>query len=346
MSLKNLSATSKTHKYLFNCLRDQRVLKIYNQFEKSFRFNHNFIVAVSGGPDSLALTFLTKIYSIKKSLKVKYFIIDHKLRKNSSSEAQSVKNFLKAKNINVGIIKWNGIKPKSNVQSLAREKRYNLLVDKAKRLNIKNILTGHHWEDLYENFFIRISRGSGLNGLVSFGETTNKDNIKIIRPLLNFEKKDLIYLTNNVFKKYINDPSNNDDKFKRVRIRKLTKNLQIEGFDKKKFFLTIKNLKDSNETINFYIKQNLKDNSFFNEKKNTAFLKIEFFNQPHEVIFRSFSEIIKSVGRNYYPSRGKKIDRIIEIIKNYPHAKIKLTLGNCLINKVNQSIIVTKELKI
>ena len=110
--------------------------------------------------------------------------------------------------------------------------------------------------------------------------------------------------------------------------------------------MTIKNLKDSNETINFYVKQNLKDNSFLNEKKNTAFLKIEFFNQPHEVIFRSFSEIIKSVGRNYYPSRGKKIDRIIETIKNYPNSTVKRTLGNCLINKVNQSIIVTKELKI
>ena len=346
MSLKNLSVTSKTHKYLLNCLRDQRVFQIYKQFERNLKCNQDFIVAVSGGPDSLALTFLTKIYSIKKSLKVKYFIIDHKLRKNSSSEAKLVKNLLKAKSINVNIIKWNGTKPRSNVQSLAREKRYNLLVDQAKKLNIKNILTGHHWEDLYENFFIRISRGSGLNGLVSFGETTNKDNIKIIRPLLNFEKKDLIYLTNNVFKKYVNDPSNNDDKFKRVRIRKLTKNLQIEGFDKKKFFLTIKNLKDSNETINFYVKQNLKDNSFFNEKKNTAFLKIEFFNQPHEVIFRSFSEIIKSVGRNYYPSRGKKIERIIEIIKNYPNSTVKRTLGNCLINKVNQSIIVTKELKI
>ena len=346
MSLKNLNVINKTHKYLLNSLRDQRVSQIYKKFEGNFKCNQDFIVAVSGGPDSLALTFLTKIYSIKKSLKVKYFIIDHKLRKNSSSEAQSVKNLLKQKSINASIIKWNGIKPKSNVQSLAREKRYNILADQASRLNIKNILTGHHWEDLYENFFIRISRGSGLNGLVSFGETINKGKIKIIRPLLNFEKKDLIYLTNNFFKYYIIDPSNEDDKFKRSRIRKLTKSLQAEGLDKKKFFLTIKNLKNSNETINFYVKQNLKDNSFFNKKKNIAFLKIEFFKQPHEVIFRSFSEIIKSVGKNYYPSRGKKIDRIIETIKNFPNSTVKLTLGNCLINKVNQSIIVTKEQKI
>ena len=345
MSPKNLSATSKTHNYLYSCLKDKRVLKIYKQFEKSFQCNHNFIVAVSGGADSLALTFLTKIYSIKKSLKAKYFIIDHKLRKNSSSEAQSVKNLLKAKSINAVIIKWNGIKPKSNVQSLAREKRYNLLVDQAKKLNIKLILTGHHWEDLYENFFIRILRGSGLNGLVSFGKTTNKGKIKIIRPLLNFEKKDLIYLTTNVFKRYVKDPSNIDEKFKRVRIRKLTKNLQIEGLDKKKFFLTIKNLKDSNETINFYIEKNLKNNSFSNKKKNIVFLNIKFFNQPHEVVFRSFTEIIKKVGRKYYPARGKKIDRIIQIIKNNSKSPVRLTLGNCVINKVNQSIIVTKEQK-
>ena len=232
MSLKNLNVTSKTHKYLLDSLRDKRVFHIYKKFERNFKCNQDFIVAVSGGPDSLALTFLTKIYSIKKSLKVKYFIVDHKLRKNSSSEAQSVKKLLKEKSINASIIKWNGIKPKSNVQSLAREKRYSILVDQAKKLNIQNILTGHHWEDLYENFFIRISRGSGLNGLVSFGETLDNQKMRIIRPLLNFEKKDLIYLTNNFFKDYIDDPSNRDDKFKRVRIRKLTKNFHNEGFDK------------------------------------------------------------------------------------------------------------------
>ena len=73
MSPKNLSAISKTHKYLLNCLRDQRVLRIYKQFERNLKCNQDFIVAESGGPDSLALTFITKIYSIKKSLKVKYF---------------------------------------------------------------------------------------------------------------------------------------------------------------------------------------------------------------------------------------------------------------------------------
>ena len=77
MSLKNSNASKKTHKFLLNKLKDRRTLKIYNKFESKLGINKNFIVAVSGGPDSLALSFLSKIYSIKKSLDAKYFIVVH-----------------------------------------------------------------------------------------------------------------------------------------------------------------------------------------------------------------------------------------------------------------------------
>ena len=95
MSLKNLNVLNKTHKLLLANLKDKRTFQIYKKFETHLNINKNFIVAVSGGPDSLALAFLAKIYSIKKSVKVKYLIVDHKLRKNSTSEAKSVKKKLK-----------------------------------------------------------------------------------------------------------------------------------------------------------------------------------------------------------------------------------------------------------
>ena len=343
MSPKNLNASSKTHKNLLKNLKDKRIFQIYVKFEKIIRLNQDFIVGVSGGSDSLALCFLTKIYSIKKSLNVHYFIVDHKLRKNSSNEAQLVKNLLKKHKINLHILKWNGKKPISNIQSLARVKRYSLLTSQAKKLNIKNILTGHHIDDLYENFFIRFSRGSGLKGLVSFSEKTQIDKVNIFRPLISFEKKHLNYVTTNVFKSYFQDPSNEDNKFKRVRIRKLIKNLQKDGLDKNKFLLTIKNLKDSSETIKFYVAKNLKDNSYIYKDKSKIILNEEFFNQPHEVTFRSLSEIIKFVGKKYNSVRGKKIDYIIEKLRGNSRVSPKLTLGNCIIRKVNHSIIVVKE---
>ena len=154
------------------------------------------------------------------------------------------------------------------------------------------------------------------------------------------------YVTSNVFKSYIEDPSNEDNKFKRVRIRKLIKNLQNDGLDKNKFLLTIKNLKDSNETIKFYVAKNLKDNSYIHKDKSKIILNKEFFNQPHEVTFRSLTQIIKFVGNKYYFVRGKKVDTTIDKLKRKTRISLKLTLGNCIIHKVNQSILVLKEHKI
>ena len=341
MSLKNLNVSSKTHKLLLNKLKDKKIYQIYKKFENTLNLNEDFIVAVSGGPDSLALSFLAKIYSIKKSVNIKFFIIDHKLREGSTSEAKYVQKKLKKFSINLNILNWKGKKPKNNIQSIARDKRYKLLINTAKKLKLKNILVGHHLDDLFENFFIRILRGSGLNGLVSLDQKTQYEKINLIRPLLNFDKKDLIYLSKYVFGWYIKDPSNIDDKFKRVKVRNLLKQLELEGLDKNKFLLTIKNLKSSNETIKFYTKKNLLENITFLEKKRSVILKDAFFKNSAEVVFRSFSEVIKFVGKKYYPSRGKKIENIIKLINSKP--AFKTTLGGCIIKKISLTVIVSKE---
>ena len=256
MSLKNLNASSKIHKHLFGKLKDKRIYKIYNKFEKNLNLTNNFAVAVSGGPDSLALAFFSKIYSIKKSLKVKYFLVDHKLRTNSSVEALFVKNLLKDLSIYLDILRRNGKKPKSNIQSLARKKRYNILINQSKKHEINHILFGHHEDDVYENFFIRLLRGSGLKGIVSLDKKTSINKVNILRPLIQIEKKDLIYISKKVFNKYVEDPSNENEIFKRVRIRNLIKNLENEGLDKNKFKLSIQKLKSVDQSIQFLCEKN------------------------------------------------------------------------------------------
>ena len=341
MSPKNLNVSSKTHKFLLNKLKDKQIYKIYNKFEKNLNLNEDFIVAVSGGSDSLALSFLTKIYSIKKSLNAKYFIVDHRLRKNSSIEVRLVESLFKKLSTKLGVLNWNGKKPNSNIQSIARNKRYKLLMGQAKKLKIKNILLGHHKDDLIENFFIRILRGSGLNGMVSFDQKSSYKNINLIRPLLKFSKKDLEYISKKVFKIYVEDPSNKNDKFKRIKVRNLIRTLKSDGLDEDKFDLPINNLKFANESINFFVEKNLNDNSIKINKNKSIILSIKLFYQPEEIVFRSFTKIIKFVGKKFYPVRGKKIDKIIDQIKE--NTFFKTTLGNCVINKVNNTIIVSKE---
>ena len=277
MSQKNLNVSNKTHRLLLNKLKDKRTFQVYKKFEESLNINENFIVAVSGGADSLALSFFSKIYSIKKKLNIKYYIVDHKLRNDSTDESKIVKNKLKKYLINLEILTWYGKKPKRNIQSIARDRRYGLIINKAKKFKINNILLGHHIDDLFENFFIRILRGSGLNGLISLDKKTKIEKINLIRPLLNISKQDLIYISKYIFGSYVSDPSNENDEFKRVRVRKFLKQLQLEGLDRKKFHLTIKNLKFANETIKFYTEKNLKNNVSFMENNNFAILKESFF---------------------------------------------------------------------
>ena len=341
MSPKNLSVSKKTHKFLIDKLKDKRTLQIYKKFESDINLNKDFIVGVSGGPDSLALSFFTKIYSIKNSLEGKYYIVDHRLRKNSTREAKIVQKYLRNFSINLNILTWKGNKPKKNIQSIARNKRYELLINKAKKLKIKNILIGHHLDDLYENFFIRILRGSGLKGLISLDSKTKNEDVNLLRPLINIDKKDLVYISNYVFGSYVEDPSNKNDQFKRIKIRNFLNQLSLEGLDRKKFLLTIRNLKIANENIKFYTKKNLKENLTIFQKKNVAILKGGFFLQSEEVVFRSFSEVIKIIGKKYYTVRGKKIDKIIDLIKS--KSTLKVTLGRCLIKKVNGTVLISKE---
>tara|TARA_A100001035_G_scaffold258228_1_gene234805 strand:+ start:507 stop:1532 length:1026 start_codon:yes stop_codon:yes gene_type:complete len=340
MSLKNLSAI-KIPRILKNKLSNKRLIKLFNIFERNFDVDNSFIVAVSGGSDSLALSFLTKIYSIKNRVKSYYFIVDHNLRKESKYEAKKVKKILDYYNIKSEILTWHGKKPQNNIQSLARKKRYELLFSKCKKLKVKNLVIGHHIDDLFENFFIRMIRGSGLKGLVSLGKKKTIDNVNLIRPLLYFNKKDLEFISNHVFNFFVKDPSNKDIKYKRIKIRNIIQKFEDNGLDKNKLSLTIRNLKKSNNAISFYVDENKKLNSFLRKNNEILILKDHFFNHPYEVVFRSFSDSIKLIGNKSNAVRGKKIDYILDKIRQ--NCLKKETLGGCVIKKVNQTVIISKE---
>ena len=343
MNLKNLSVQNKIHKRLLRQLNSNKISKIYREFSFSLNVKESLAVAVSGGPDSLALAYLTKCYSIINKIKVKYFLVNHRLRKESLLEARTVKKILDKIDIKCKVLSWNGKKPSKNIQAAARDKRYSLLAEECKKNNIKYLLLGHHSDDVSENFLIRLVRGSGLNGLISFDKKTKykSQNLNIFRPLLDIEKKDLINISKEVFKFFVKDPSNVNGNYKRTRIRNLLYSLEKEGLDKKKLKLTINNLKDSDASIKFYVDKNLKKNLVFFKKNNKCILNFDFFDQSHEIIFRSLSIIIQKVGKKYYPVRGKSINMLIKKICDKSFTKT--TLGGCFIERVNKTILLSSE---
>ena len=199
------------------------------------------------------------------------------------------------------------------------------------------------WSDLNENFFIRFLRGSGLKGLVSFDKNViNCNGIKVIRPFLSTSKKDLLKTNKKTFGFFIDDPSNNDDKFLRSRIRKLLINLNKEGLKFNKFYLTLKNLSKSDQVIEFYVDKNIYENSKYFEKDKKIILNQSFFNNHEEIILRSIMQVIKRISwKKNYP-RGKKVNSLIDSIM-FSNKNVKLTLSGCIIEKIQDSVIIYPE---
>ncbi len=348
MKKRNLSANKKIHNFYLEKLKNPRINKIYLEFEKNLEnYNlSNLCIAVSGGKDSMALAFLAKCHSIKKNLKYLYLTVDHKLRFTSTKEAIQTKKKLNNFGINCEILTWKNNKTFSNFQAKAREKRYELIFKKCLKNKVNLVLTAHQKNDLYENFFIRLLRGSGLKGLSSFQNYKSKINknfnVYVLRPLLNIPKKDLSYITKKTFNFNIEDPSNENKDYLRIKIRKLINQLNKYGLTLKKFNLTIENLYKSNNAIEFYVKKNIKENTKLLNKKKSIIISKIFFNQPDEIVFRSFSEIIHKIGNKASYTRGKKILNLISNINSTKNFK-KKTLSGCIFEKVNKSIIISQE---
>ena len=224
-----MSAKKKIHNKLLINLKIPLIYKIYKDFNNFVKFNlnqFNFSVAVSGGSDSLSLAYFSKCYSILNNVSVKFYHVNHNLRNESGFESKKLKSFLKKFDINCQILEWRGKKPSVNIQSVARKKRYSLIYDRSSKDKIKYLLLAHHLDDVFENFLMRLLRGSGLKGLISFNNFESEyKNLKILRPLINFNKSDLIKITTKIFNFYLEDPSNENTIFKRVRIRNLISKL-------------------------------------------------------------------------------------------------------------------------
>ena len=329
MKRKDLTAVS------LKLLEDKKINHIYFRFREKISFfvgKEKFAIAVSGGSDSLALSTLTKLYSLENDNDFVALIIDHKLRKESANEAKQTYKTLTQNKIKAKILTYQGEKFSSNIQKKARDLRYDLFEKYCTKNKIKFLILAHHQDDLIENFYIRLIRGSGIKGLTSLQNIFeyNKD-FYLLRPLLNFNKQELLSVTKKSYSSWIEDPSNKNDKFLRVRIRKMQSKLQKEGFDPKRIIKTIENLNTAKDSLEFYIfKSEKKYLNFY--KEGYATLKSSIFNnEAQEVIFRVIVKAIHFVSGEYYPPRS---DSLNSLIKNISQKNFKSsTLGGCLIEK-------------
>ena len=201
---------------------EKHLYKSLNQ-KNLFETNPVIAVAVSGGSDSIALVFLLKNWIRKNKGKLIALIIDHQIREKSFKEASFVKKYLGNNNIQSLILKV----PKKNVLKgkmvQARENRFLKIINYCKKNKILHLFIGHHYDDNIETFMLRKIAGSNFEGLNCMQEKIIYNDVQIIRPLLKFPKKQILDYCKKMNLFYVNDPSNNDEKYSRVVVRNFIK---------------------------------------------------------------------------------------------------------------------------
>jgi tRNA(Ile)-lysidine synthase len=191
------------------------------------------VLAVSGGPDSVALMWLAARWrrGLKRGPRLIAVTVDHGLRADAAREAREVKRLAKTLAIEHCTLRWTGAKPKTGVPAAAREARYALLAKAARASGATHVATAHTRDDQAETLLMRLLRGSGIAGLGAMTAETERDGVRLARPLLGVSKAQLVATLETAGIHFADDPSNRDPAFTRPRLRALMPALAEEGAD-------------------------------------------------------------------------------------------------------------------
>ncbi len=298
-------------------------------------------IAVSGGSDSLSLLYLINSWSNKKNLKIIILTVDHNLRNGSADEARYVGELCNKLGLEHKTLFWDHDEIKGNLSASAREARYRLMQNSIPSSAI--LITGHTLDDQVETFLMRLRRGSGVDGLASMAEQSHLsfgDNEMIIfRPLLDFERLTL----RNVLKfhkvDWIEDPTNNDQNFERVRVRDLLAYFLELGIDKNTISRTTLLMQNAKTALNHFA---LECYEKFGSCDNgdIIFDFDEFSRQPLDIKRRLISAAQKWISNQKYRPRLSQVDALINSVDE----KITFSGSGTICYFHDSSIKITREL--
>ena len=260
-------------------------------------------IAVSGGADSMALLILTHEWAAHKNIKIIALTVNHNLRVEAQQEAEKVGEFCAKIGVEHHILRWEHSQlPTSKIQESARDARYVLMCDFCHKNHIKYLLTAHHLGDQIETFFFRLARGSGLNGLACMFPQTIKNGINLLRPLLCVPKTRLIATLKAKNQEWIEDPTNQNTNYTRVRIRKSLQDVTSDNLSQRVSELTSK-LQKFRTLTEKYIEQELKNNVEF-QSQHTILHTTEKLSEP------ALSKLVQILNGSEYPPRSEKLARL------------------------------------
>ena len=320
-------------------IKDLPEVKLFNKYID----DKPIALAVSGGPDSTAMMQIAALSKKLKNSNVTVIVIDHGLREESKNEANIVCKNAKLFGFKFKILKWDGVKPKTRIQEIARKTRYKLMTSWCKKKGIEKLFLAHHLDDQVETFLMRLGKGSGVDGLAVMDFVTETSSLKLVRPFLEIPKTRFIEILGITNLEWISDPSNFNSDYKRSRIRKILPILSKEGINSKQIGLVIKRMRSAKHALNSQTNTLLK--KYLSNVDNVAyFLNKELFKdaKEKEILLRVLEKIFMNISGSIYPPRRNKLENILSWILENNNVKAK-TLTGVVVRKRKSEFIFYRE---
>lgn len=299
-------------------------------------------VAVSGGSDSMALTLLAADWARARGGSVTALTIDHGLRPEAQAEAEQVGGWLKGRGIDHQLLRWIGIKPKTGIQAAARRARFDLLSGWCRGHGVLHLLLGHQREDQAETYMIREARDSGPDGLACMSMVSESPWVRLLRPCLSVPRARLRGLLEQRDQPWIDDPSNLNPAFARVRARADLATPHGDDGAIDRLYATTRNRGGDRRVRDGETARLLGRAASIHPAGYCSFDSDLITAAPEEIGRRALSRIVTCIGAQDYGPRQERLDRLYRTLRDdgLPHPR---TLSGCVVARRRGRVLVARE---
>jgi tRNA(Ile)-lysidine synthase len=320
------------------------------------------VLAVSGGPDSIALMWLAARWrrALPRGPRLIGVTVDHGLRAEAAAEAREVKRLARSLDLPHRTMRWTGAKPKTGLPAAARMARYRLLAQAARAHGAMHVLTAHTRDDQAETLLMRMLRGSGIAGLAAMARVTERDGVLLARPLLSVSKAQLVATLKKAKIAFADDPTNRDLNFTRPRIRAVMPVLATEGGDTRNLARLASRLARANAAVEVLVDGAdrylaLRDREASHRGFDAKTFDAETFDakafavMPEEIRLRLLLRAINRFGHEG-PAELGKVETLLSVLDravtkktprrgpNLTKTSLKQTLAGALVSLINGRI--------
>jgi tRNA(Ile)-lysidine synthase len=301
-------------------------------------------LAVSGGPDSLALMLLAHAWAREQASPPKFVVytVDHGLRSEAAAEAVFVAVEAAKLGLTARVLRWEGDKPATGLQEAARSARYRLIGEAMAHDAATVLLTAHHLDDQAETVLMRLAHGSGIEGLRGMATYSEVEGVPIFRPLLGVERKALVDAVAAAGITPVNDPSNADSHYERVRWRGILPALAALGLDARRLARFAARMGDADEALTAMTDEAVSRAVTAGPSGLIQIDRAQFGAVPRAIAVRLLSRLLAEVGGGHKSRALGTVEALCEKLAADAPFRGK-TLHGCIVRRGKGAITIAPE---